>query len=38
VTIDGNSINIHCLEVSESSASISIEGIGGTQALKIPRP
>jgi hypothetical protein len=35
VTIDGNSVNIHCLEVSESSASISIEGIDGTQELKI---
>jgi hypothetical protein len=35
VTIDGNSVNLHCLEVSESSASISIEGIEGTRELKI---
>ena len=35
VKIDGNSITIHCLEVSESSANISIEGIDGTQELKI---
>jgi len=38
VTIDGNNINIHCLELSESSASISIEGIASTEELKISGP
>ena len=32
--IDGNHVAIHCIEISEASVSISIEGIEGTQELK----
>jgi hypothetical protein len=33
--IDGKSVTVHCLEVHEASVSISIEGIEGTQELKL---
>jgi hypothetical protein len=35
VKINGKSVTIHCLEVRESSASVSIEGIEGVQELKM---
>jgi hypothetical protein len=36
VKIDGLNVTIHCVEIRESSASVSIEGIEGTRELKMP--
>lgn len=35
VKIAGKSVTIHCLEIGETSVSISIDGIEGTRELKL---
>ena len=35
VKITGKGVTIHCLEIGESSVSISIDGIDGTRELKL---
>ena len=36
VKITGKGVTIHCLEIGESSVSISIDGIDGTRVLQLP--
>jgi hypothetical protein len=36
VKITGKGVTIHCLEIGESSVSISIDGINGTRVLQLP--